>query len=202
MSESAWPSHAGPSSFYRPELMIGAASPLWGYFTGAAAIGVAYWWSARLMREGFVNLLQAATPAAEAVSGNVVRLQAAPQAAIEALDAAAADLVDKARQEVEAIVEPAWDAAVEMVAGPLAEALSSEEEPAIPVGGESAPIAPAALEAAPAAEPAPAPEPAPAAELKFDEPAPAKAEEEEPAPASPTTPRSRKPRTEGQPKPH
>src|SRR5438128_1655782 len=30
-----------------PALMVGAASPLWGYFAGAAATGMAYWWMTR-----------------------------------------------------------------------------------------------------------------------------------------------------------
>lgn len=34
----------------RPEAAIGAASPLWGYFTGAAVMGVAWWWAARWAR--------------------------------------------------------------------------------------------------------------------------------------------------------
>ena len=30
-------------------MMIGAASPLWGYFAGVAMTGVAFWWMSRWM---------------------------------------------------------------------------------------------------------------------------------------------------------
>jgi hypothetical protein len=42
--------------------MIGAASPLWAYFAGAAMTGVAFWWTSRWMRP------EALEAAAEAVA--------------------------------------------------------------------------------------------------------------------------------------
>ena len=49
MSEtlSVWRSQSPP--LFRPQMMIGAASPLWGYFAGAALTGVAFWWMTRWM---------------------------------------------------------------------------------------------------------------------------------------------------------
>lgn len=34
----------------RPEAMIGLISPLWAYFTGAALMGMTWWWMTRWMR--------------------------------------------------------------------------------------------------------------------------------------------------------
>lgn len=36
-----------PETRLSPQLLVGAASPLWGYFGAAAAGGVAYWWMTR-----------------------------------------------------------------------------------------------------------------------------------------------------------
>jgi hypothetical protein len=100
-------SFSGPplAGVFRPALMIGAASPLWGYFTGAAMTGMAWWWMTRWM---------------------------APQ-----------DFATFA----ERMAEPAMEALAEAVGGPVAEALVSDEIPALPVGGEAAPFSAAVLEA-------------------------------------------------------
>ena len=37
--------------FWNPQMMIGAATPLWGYFTGAALAGAALWWMSRSLPE-------------------------------------------------------------------------------------------------------------------------------------------------------
>lgn len=42
---SLWSPKTSP--FYRPQMLIGAATPLWGYFAGAAMTGVALWWMSR-----------------------------------------------------------------------------------------------------------------------------------------------------------
>jgi hypothetical protein len=138
MSEAPWQSRANVLPLLRPEVMIGAASPLWGYFTGAALAGVGWWWMTRWATMRPVEL--------EAVAA--------------------------------AVVEPAAEALAEVVGGPVAEALVTDETPALPVGGEAAPIGAATLEAELIAEPELA------KELK-----------------RPPAPRSRKPR-EGEPKPH
>jgi hypothetical protein len=93
MIETASRPAATPTPF-RPEPMIGAMSPFWGYFAGAAIAGAAWWWMTRWMRPHDIGFPAAAVP------------------------------------------EPA----------PFAPA--SSEEPALPVGGEAAPISPAMLSAA------------------------------------------------------
>lgn len=50
MSESAWQVRPQIPPAFRPQLLIGAASPLWGYFTGAAVVGIAWWWMTSWMR--------------------------------------------------------------------------------------------------------------------------------------------------------
>lgn len=106
---------------------VGAVSPLWGLFAGAAMSGAAWWWMTRWTRPA--NL--------EAVFG------AAEAATTEAL------------AEVKALVAPVVDAVLEAATpAPIAEALI--EAAPEPVGGESAPISPV-LEAlaADVLEPAP-----------------------------------------------
>jgi hypothetical protein len=50
MSESAWQVRPQIPPAFRPQLLIGAASPLWGYFTGAAVAGMTWWWMTSWMR--------------------------------------------------------------------------------------------------------------------------------------------------------
>jgi hypothetical protein len=106
MADTALRSPTSPT-LYRPEPLIGAMTPVWGYFTGFALAGVAWWWMARWMRP----------------------------------------------HHREGLMEPALEAPVNVLAaatgGPVAEALVGAETPALPVGGEAAPIAPAVLEAPP-----------------------------------------------------
>jgi hypothetical protein len=128
------------SPMFRPEMMVGAASPLWGYFAGAVMLGSAWWWMTRWLQP--TNL--------------------------EALEAA---------------LEPATEALADAVGGPVAVALVADKDPPLPVGGESAPVSAAVLEAArisepglfpdlaPAAEPVPAPQPAAIAQPAAPEPA-------------------------------
>lgn len=85
------------------ETLVGAMNPLWGYFAGAALVGMAWWWATRWT------------------------LLSAPAAALEASELSA-----------------------------TLEALAAEPA-AMPVGGEAAPISPAALERMVAAEPRPRP---------------------------------------------
>lgn len=49
MSETLSPSRVFAPPLFRPQVMIGAATPLWGYFAGAAMTGVAMWWMSRWM---------------------------------------------------------------------------------------------------------------------------------------------------------
>jgi hypothetical protein len=133
MSEPlAW-SRAQLPPVMRPEVFIGAASPLWAYFTGAAMTGMAWWWMTRWMRP---PSLEAIAKAATAPGVQAM----AEVALLESLVAAA--------------VEPAVEAIAEAAGGPVAEALVRDEVPALPVGGEAAPFGPAVLEAELLSEPA------------------------------------------------
>jgi len=144
VSEQIWPAKAQFPPMLRPEFVVGAASPLWGYFTGAVVVGSAWWWMTRWTQaNSFAALAKAAAlPAAGAAEGAV------------------------------------------------AETLMNDNAPALPVGGESAPVSVAMFEAA---EPALAPEPEPAAEPEPEptlaaEPAPAPAPEPEPEPEPESAP--------------
>lgn len=67
--------------------MLGAASPLWGYFAGAAMGGVAFWWAARFVQPASYESLFARLPAPEP------RSFAEPDAAPEAPFVAMAEAV-------------------------------------------------------------------------------------------------------------
>lgn len=59
-----------PQTRVGPALMMGAASPLWGYFGAAAASGLAFWWMTRWTRPMnleafFANAADAAEPILE-----------------------------------------------------------------------------------------------------------------------------------------
>ena len=126
---------------------IGAASPLWFMFAGAASAGVAYWWMTRWMRP--VNL-----------------------EALMALPSADAHPLEEAAILMEAFVEPVLEAA-EVVEPVLEAGGVVDPDPAPTPAPEPAPnpldTPPPPVEAAAvtAPEPAPvleaAPEPAPAA---------------------------------------
>lgn len=113
---------------------VGAVSPLWGLFAGAAMSGAAWWWMTRWTRPA--NL--------EAVFGAAEAATAETLAEVEALAAP----VIEAIEETPAVLEPVVEAASEVVEAavgtpppaPIAETLI-EASPE-PVGGESAPISP------------------------------------------------------------
>lgn len=113
-------------------LPIGAASPLWGLFAGAAVSGAAWWWMTRWARPA--NL--------EALFGAAQTVTTETAAEVEALAAPAVE----AMQQASAVVEPVLEAAEETVATapervlPAAENLIEAAPEA--VGGESAPISP------------------------------------------------------------
>jgi hypothetical protein len=111
---------------------LGAMSPLWVLFAGAAVSGAAWWWMTRWAR-----------PA------NIEALFGAAEANLETQTA----LVAKAVEEASTAIEPVVEAAAEAVAAApaLAEPAIKEVLPAAgdlieaapePVGGESAPISP------------------------------------------------------------
>ena len=189
--EPAMPeTHAPTEPLARPEALLrvpmGLASPLWGFFAGAAMTGTAWWWMTRFTRP---ENLEAMFSAAES---RAVKAATPPLAALEAVDAAALETLDAVEAAVETVAEPAVEAVeAEVVdaAGALDELLNAEPnapileafevveaEPVLEaVGGESAPISPvvevlaatgevaekvpvAAVEAAPEAAPEAGPE--------------------------------------------
>lgn len=68
------------------ELLIGVASPLWGYFSGIAVTGVAWWWMTRLAPQNLEALFASATPALPAVG----QMEAAVEIAVEVVGGEAA----------------------------------------------------------------------------------------------------------------
>lgn len=130
-----------PETPVSPALLVGAASPLWGYFGAMAAGGVAYWWMTRWTQRA--NLEAFFSP--KAVAAPLAALEAAVEPVVEVM----APVVEAAEEVVEAAVET------------VAEAL-----PVVPMGGEAAPISPV-IAALVEPEPEPlevAPEPEPVVE--------------------------------------
>lgn len=149
---------------------IGAISPLWGLFAGAAVSGAAWWWMTRWARPANLeaafgavettaakveaNVEALAAPVVEAVEALPAAVEAAAEPALDALQAAsaaaqtAADPVLDAVAEAPAALEPVIDAAADAAetvieaapAAPVADALI--EAAPLAVGGESAPISP------------------------------------------------------------
>ncbi len=78
-------------------LPLGAASPLWFAFAGAAAMGAAYWWSTRWMRP--VNL-EALTALPETVAEPVVETV---ESAAETMEAVADEVIEAAPEPVQEI---------------------------------------------------------------------------------------------------
>ncbi len=149
---------------------VGAMSPLWGLFAGAAVSGAAWWWMTRWARpanlEAVFGAAEAATveveTAVEALAAPVVEAIEAAPAVIEAAAQPRLDVIEEAPALMEAAAEPALDAVAEAPAAiepvveaatETVEAFAEETVPAPiaddlidlapePVGGESAPISP------------------------------------------------------------
>src|SRR4051812_43522445 len=82
--------------------MVGAASPLWGYFAGAALGGVAFWWAAKLAQPAGYEALFARLPEPEP------RSFAEPEVAAEAPFVPVAEAAASSPSAVvEAVAEPA-----------------------------------------------------------------------------------------------
>lgn len=137
-----------------PPALVGLASPLWGYFAGMAAGGVAFWWMTRwtqpqnleaLFARRFAGLSPELAPSPAA--GDDPQAVTAPETAVAmmALEPllAAVEAVEEPFVELAAEAEHALEAAVEAAPEP------------VPAAPESASFAPAA-EVLPEAEPAPA----------------------------------------------
>lgn len=111
-------------------LLMGAASPLWGYFGAVAAGGMAYWWMTRWTRPmNLEALFEAATSPALAL--------VPPEPVVEAV--------------VEAMTEP--------FQAPECEAVGGEAAPLSPIAVETLVAEPVALESTPLEAAAPAIEP-------------------------------------------
>ena len=79
---------------------IGAASPLWFAFAGAAAVGAAYWWSTRWMKPVNLEATIALPAAAEPVAETVVEVV---EETVEAVEAAADDVIQAAPAPVQEV---------------------------------------------------------------------------------------------------
>ncbi len=101
-------SSESPETPSAPNLLIGAASPLWAVFGGAAVAGATWWWWSNRWREA-VNIEALIALAPEPVSRGVLD-EPAPT-----LIATPAEVVEAAVAEVEPIVETVAAATVEIV---------------------------------------------------------------------------------------
>lgn len=131
---------------------LGFVSPLWAVFSGAALTGVAWWWATQWVRSplmtGALDKAEAAT--AEVVAPAVAVIEEVADSAVAAVQDLAEPVVAASEEVVEAVTEPVID--------PVIETVVAAELPETAVGGESAPVPPAAL--ASVEEPEATPKPA------------------------------------------
>ncbi len=102
-----------PKAFYFP---VGAASPLWFMFAGAASAGVAYWWMTRWAeRTNLEAMFGAASPAdpVELTPPEPEVVAASPEPVVEPVMAALEEAV--ASPEPETILEAAPEPVVDVV---------------------------------------------------------------------------------------
>jgi predicted flap endonuclease-1-like 5' DNA nuclease len=102
---------------------IGAASPLWIAFAGAAAVGAAYWWSTRWLKPVNLEAMTALPAAAAETAVEVV------EEAVETAEAVAEELI-------EAAPEPVQEFAAALMLEPVAPAEFVEPEAPAPVAAE------------------------------------------------------------------
>ena len=81
---------------------VGAASPLWFLFAGAASAGLAYWWMTRFTDRTNIEALLGVSPAGGAILPAPVADAAPPESAAEVAETAAiaGAMVDQALQTV------------------------------------------------------------------------------------------------------
>lgn len=116
-------------------ILIGATSPLWGYFMGAAATGMAWWWMTRWAEPAN---LEAMFGAAERAGAEAFEsLDELPQPDVEQAGETVIQFAEQAAEPVVALVEETVEAAPS-----VAEAIVAPDLPPEPVGGEGAPISP------------------------------------------------------------
>lgn len=68
-----------------PQAFLGAASPLWGFFAGAALSGMTFWWMTRLAQPANLEALFARTAAAPEQAAAAAEAMAEPVTLAEAL---------------------------------------------------------------------------------------------------------------------
>ena len=140
-----------PEPRVSPNLMVGAASPLWGFFGAATAGGLAYWWMTRWTQTQNLEALfgmatkALAEPALEMAEAVAEAVAEAAEAAVEALPAPVGGESAPISPLVEAMAAP--EAVIDPSPEPVLEAVP---EPAVEAAPEPQPV-----EAA--AEPAPRP---------------------------------------------
>jgi len=136
-----------------PNLLAGAASPLWLMFGGAAMAGATWWWWSSRWREA-VNLeavmAKAPEPQPELVFDPVIEAPVATPAAVEALDvpaqaaAATAEILEAPVQAAAAVVEAVADSTAvaledaKVAAPEVVETAAPEPEPVIEAAAETA----------------------------------------------------------------
>jgi len=106
-------------------LPVGAISPLWLMFAGAATVGAAYFWSRTFFRptnlEAMFKAPEAMTePTAEAVEVVVETLDVQTDAVIEAAEAEAETTTETLEATVEAAPEPVQEILADMAPEPVA----------------------------------------------------------------------------------
>ena len=132
-----------------PALLMGAASPLWGYFGAVAAGGVAYWWMTRWTRPMNVESIFGVARAPADMTLEVVEVIEArapldPDAAVT--ESEAMPMMEAAAVTAPPILEPSCDPEAEPV---------PDVEPATINFTEAAPLATASLMVPPEPEPEP-----------------------------------------------
>jgi predicted flap endonuclease-1-like 5' DNA nuclease len=146
-----------------PHVVIGAASPLWLMFGGAAVAGASYWWWANRWREA-INLeaLMAVTPEPVAPPVEAVAvLEAPPEPVLEAVTEPVVEAVALVAETTETVLD-ATQEIVETAVEPIAETVIAANEDiaeavvepvvaAEPVVAQAAEIVTEAVEAGPAA---------------------------------------------------
>lgn len=110
-----------PKAAVSPQALVGAASPLWAYFGGAAATGLAWWWMTRFTPQNLEAMFETAA--------------VAPLKAVEVAEDAV----------VEEIAAP-LQAAAELVPAVTSETIEAAETVEPVMGGEAAPLGPVAAE--------------------------------------------------------
>lgn len=93
-----------------PRLMIGAASPLWLMFGGAAMSGAAWWWWASKWREA-VNLEALSLPLVQSAAADIAPVSEAAAQSLDVVAEATADTLDA----VEGVAETSAEAVEDLI---------------------------------------------------------------------------------------